>query len=219
MAGKFGYPFNLHEVLILYTKMKQYWFKSILWIIILSVLSLGFFGAAAQTVVLAQEPTLRPGDVFVTVTYPEQINVRNGPSTVLYDIIGNMQPGETAYALGVSPGRDWVQIVFPAGPGGIGWVHTSLVSVSSGNLQIIEPPPTATPRTTPTIDPTLAAAYVFEPTSTRMPTFTPPPTLEVLRFTEAPGTDSNKGTPMGAYVLGSGVLGVLGFLFSLARRR
>ena len=73
-------------------------------------------------------------DVFVTVTYTEQINVRNGPSTVLYDIIGNMQPGETAQALGVSPGRDWVQIVFPAGPGGLAWVHTSLIAISAGKL-------------------------------------------------------------------------------------
>jgi hypothetical protein len=62
--------------------------------------------------VLAQEPTPGSGDVFITITYPEQVNIRNGPSTFLYDIIGNMQPGETAKALGVSPGRDWVEIVF-----------------------------------------------------------------------------------------------------------
>ena len=168
---------------------------------------------------LAQEPTQASGDVFVTVTYPEQINIRSGPSTILHEIIGNMQPGETAQALGVSPGRDWVQIVFPPGPGGIGWVHTSLIAVSAGNLQIVEPPPTPTPRTTPTVDLTLAAAYVFEPTATRMPTFTPPPTLEVLRFTESPAAKPGGGVPMGAFVLGSGILGVLGFLVSLVRRR
>jgi hypothetical protein len=157
--------------------------------------------------------------VFVTVTYPEQINVRSGPSTVLHEIIGNMQPGETAQALGVSPGRDWVQIAFPGVAGGIGWVHTSLISISSGNLQIIEPPPTPTPRTTPTVDPTLAAAYVFEPTATRMPTFTPPPTLEALQFTEAPVANPGTDIPIGAFLLGSGILGVLGFLISLVRQR
>jgi len=203
----------------MYTKMKQYWFKSTLWIFVLSALVAGLFSASTQTVVLAQEPTPSSPDVLVTVTYTEQINVRNGPSTVLYDIIGNMQPGETAQALGVSPGRDWVQIVFPAGPGGVAWVHTSLITLSAGNLQIVEPPPTAIPRITVTIDPTLAAAYVFEPTPTRMPTFTPPPPLEIPQFTETPATNSNDGVPMGAFVLGSGILGILGYLFSLSRRR
>jgi len=184
-----------------------------------AVLTAVFLSASFGTGVLAQEPTPGTSDAFVTVTYSEQINVRNGPSTVLYDIIGNMQPGETAPALGVSPGRDWVQIAFPAGPGGIGWVHTSLISVSSGNLQIVEPPPTVTPRVTSTIDPTLAAAYVFEPTVTRMPTFTPPPPLEIPHFTAMPPKNTGNSLPIGAFVLGSGVLGVLGYILSLLRRR
>ena len=185
----------------------------------LSALVAGIISASTRTVVLAQEPTPGSGEVFITVNYTEQINVRNGPSTVLYDIIGNMQPGETAQALGVSPGRDWVQIVFPAGPGGIAWVHTSLISISSGNLLIVEPPPTAVPLTTPTVDLTLAAAYVFEPTATRMPTYTPPPPLEIPQFTEVPAENSNDGVPMGAFVIGSGILGILGYLVSLSRRR
>lgn len=158
-------------------------------------------------------------DIFVTVNYTEQINVRNGPSTVLYDIIGHMQPGETAQALGVSPGRDWVEIVFPSGPGGVGWVHISLISISAGTLQIVEPPPTVTPLVTPTIDPTLAAAYVFEPTVTRMPTFTPPPPLEVPHFTPMPVKQVENGVPMGALVIGSGIVGILSFVISLFRRR
>jgi uncharacterized protein YraI len=203
----------------MYTQMKRFWFELTLWTLSLTALMAGFAYASPRTVVLAQESTPGSGDVFVTVTNAEQINVRSGPSTVLYDIIGNMQPGETAKALGVSPGRDWVEIEFPAGPGGIGWVYTSLISVSSGNLQIIEPPPTPTPRTTPTIDPTLAAAYIFEPTETRMPTFTPPPPLEIPHFTEAPSINSKSTIPMGALVLGSGIFGLLGYLYSLLRRR
>jgi hypothetical protein len=199
--------------------MKRFWFKATYWIVILAALLAGLFGAPNRTEVLAQEVTPGSSDVFITVTYTEQINVRNGPSTVLYDIIGNMQPGETAQALGVSPGRDWVQIVYPAGPGGVAWVHTSLISISSGNLQIVEPPPTVTPRTTPTLDPTLAAAYVFEPTVTRMPTFTPPPPLEVPEFTSLPPGKDKDGVPIGAFVIGSGVLGLLVFLISLLRRR
>ena len=176
-------------------------------------------GASLRTEALAQEPTQGESDVFITVINTEQINVRNGPSTVLYDIIGNMQPGESAQALGVSPGRDWVQIVYPAGPGGVGWVYTSLISISPGNLQVIEPPPTVTPRTTSTIDPTLAAAYIFEPTVTRMPTFTPPPPLEIPQFTAVPAASTKKSLPLGALVLGSGAIGVFGFLVSLLRRR
>lgn len=201
------------------TKMKQLLFKAIFWIVLSATILAGFLSTSFRTEVLAQGLTPDSSDVFITVTYPEQINVRNGPSTVLYDIIGNMQPGETAQALGVSPGRDWVQIVYPVGLGGVAWVHTSLISISSGNLQIVEPPPTATPRTTPTVDPTLAAAYIFEPTVTRMSTFTPPPPLEVPQFTAMPATNAENGVPMGAFVIGSGFLGVLGYSFSLLRRR
>lgn len=201
------------------TKKKRFWFKPIFWIALLAMLLAGFLGASNRTEVLAQEATPETSEVVITVTYTEQINVRNGPSTVLYDIIGNMQPGETAQALGVSPGRDWVQIAFPAGPGGVAWVHTSLISISPGNLQVVEPPPTTTPRTTPTLDPTLAAAYIFEPTVTRMPTFTPPPPLEVPEFTALPASNTKNGVPIGAFVIGSGVLGILGYLVSLLRRR
>jgi uncharacterized protein YraI len=203
----------------MYTKNRQIWFKATFWVVLLATAIAGILSASVQTDVLAQEATQESSDVFITVTYTEQINVRNGPSTVLYDIIGNMQPGETAQALGVSPGRDWVQIAYPAGPGGVAWVHTSLISISPGTLQIVEPPPTATPRTTPTIDPTLAAAYIFEPTVTRMPTFTPPPSLEVPEFTVMPASNSKKGIPMGTLIIGSGVLGIIGYLISIFRRR
>lgn len=203
----------------MYTNMKRHWFKVTAWVVTSAAFLALVLGASIRTEALAQEPTQGSSGVVVTVNYTEQINIRNGPGTVLYDIIGNMYPGESAQALGVSPGRDWVQIVFPAGPGGVGWVHTSLISVSPGNLQIIEPPPTVTPRTTPTIDPTLAAAYVFEPTVTRMPTFTPPPPLEIPQFTAMPAASTKNSVPLGALVLGSGVIGVFGFLVSLLRRR
>lgn len=202
----------------MYTKLPRSWFKTAFVIVVSATILTGILGASFQNDVLAQEATPGASDVFITVTYSEQINVRNGPSTVLYEIIGNMQPGDTAKALGVSPGRDWVQISYPAGPGGIAWVHTSLISLSSGNLQIVEPPPTVTPRTTPTLDPTLAAAYIFEPTVTRMPTFSPPPPLEVPAFTAIPSSEAKSGIPMGAFVIGSGVLGVIGYLLSLLRK-
>lgn len=203
----------------MYTHKQQRWFKAFLSILYAAALLTIILGASVRTEVLAQEPTPGAAEIFITVNYTEQINIRNGPGTVLYDIIGNMQPGDTAKALGVSPGRDWVQIVYPAGPGGVGWVHTSLISISPGILQIIEPPPTVTPLVTSTVDPTLAAAYIFEPTVTRMSTFTPPPPLEIPQFTAMPVESTEDRVPMGALVLGSGVLGIIGYLFSLLRRR
>lgn len=202
----------------MYTKMNQHWFKATLWIVLFAALMAGLFGVSLRTEVLAQESTPTSSDVFITVTNNDQVNVRSGPSTVLYNIIGYMQPGETAKALGVSPGRDWVQIVFPSAPDGVGWIYTSLISISSGNLQVVEPPPTPTPLTTPTIDPTLEAAYIFEPTVTRMPTFTPPAPLEIPHFTAMPPINTKNSIPMGAFVLTTGVLGVLGYLISQLRR-
>ena len=199
--------------------MKRIWFTSPFWLVLAIIVLLGTEIASPQIRVLAQEPTQGTGDVFITVVYTEQINVRNGPSTVIYDIIGNMQPGETAKALGVSPGRDWVQIVYPAGPGGVAWVHTSLISLSAGNLQVIEPPPTVTPRVTVTIDPTLAAAFVFEPTVTRLPTFTPAPPLQVPEFTPEPVPSSSSNFPVGAIVFTLGSLGLVGYILSLLRGR
>jgi len=199
--------------------MKRFWFKSTLYFFLTFALLAGFVNASNRTIVLAQESTPGSDDVFITVTYSEPINIRNGPNTVLYDIIGTMQPGDTAKALGVSPGREWVQIEYPAGPGGVAWVHTSLISISSGNLQIVEPPPTVTPRVTATIDPTLAAAYVFEPTATRLSTFTPPPTLIIPHYTETPDAGPKTGIPMGIIVLGLGISGLLGFLVSFLGRR
>lgn len=199
--------------------MTRFWFKLSFWLLLFlgGILA---FSALNENHVLAQQLTPGPSDVFITVTYTEQINIRSGPSTVLYEIIGNMQPGETALALGVSPGRDWVNIALPTGPAGTGWVHTSLISISSGNLPILEPPPTSTPLTTPTIDPTLMAAFVFEPTSTRLPTFTPPPPLVIPSFTDTTQASQSSNFPLGAIALALGIPGFLGYLLSsLFRRR
>jgi len=196
--------------------MKRFWFKLIFRIFIAAGAMFLLVSIIPGETALAQGETPPPG-VYITVTYEEQINVRSGPSTVLYDVIGHLQPGDTALALGVSPGRDWVKISFPPAPDGIGWVYADLVTLSDGNLLVVEPPPTATPRVTATIDPTLAAAYTFAPLPTRLSTFTPPPPLENMEFEEPPVAE-NKGLPMAAFILGLGIPGVLGFLVSLLRR-
>src|SRR5258708_35622102 len=57
---------------------------------------------------------------FITVTYIEPVNVRSGPSTVFYPIIGQLPVGSTATALGVSPSRDWYETSLQAGAKSIG---------------------------------------------------------------------------------------------------
>ena len=73
--------------------MKRIWFKSIFWVVLLAIFLASVVSASIRTEVLAQEPTPGSTEVFITVTNPDQINIRNGPGTVLYDIIGNMQRG------------------------------------------------------------------------------------------------------------------------------
>lgn len=156
--------------------------------------------------------------VFATVIYSEPINVRGGPSTVYYPVVGRVFPGDVFQALGVSPGREWVQVAFPDAPGGVGWLYAIYVSVEGGELQIVEPPPTATPIATETINPTFAAAFIFDATSTRMPTFTPPPPLEIPQFndeiTTRPSGIASGWLAVGLLLLGAGV-----YLAGLALKR
>ena len=187
-------------------------FASLLWL------------APAWSPAAAQQPTGNIPTVtgiasgpFITVTNPDGANVRAGPSSFDYPLIGFLVPGETAPALGRSPAGEWIQIIYQGAPGGVGWVYAPLVSLSPGFLPILEPPPTATPRTTPTINQTLAAAFQVETTPTRLPTFTPPPPLATLNFEPSAGTGS--GVPMGFVILGLALVGILGAVISLLRGR
>lgn len=72
----------------------------------------------------------------------DQINVRAGPSTN-YDVVGVLIIGQVVPALGRSAGGDWVKIEYPGVAGGTAWVYSPLVNIS-GNLSIVEPPPTPT---------------------------------------------------------------------------
>jgi hypothetical protein len=179
--------------------------------------------APAWTPAAAQQPTGNiptvtgtPSGPFVTAK-SEGANVRAGPSTFDYPIIGVLVPGETAPAIGKSPAGYWIQIVYLGAPGGVGWVYAENVFIFPGFLPIVEPPPTATPRTTPTINPTFAAAFQVQTTPTRLPTFTPPPPLATLNFESATRTGSR--VPMGFVILGLAVVGILGAVISFLRGR
>jgi hypothetical protein len=97
-------------------------------------------------------------------------------------------------------------------------VYASYVSVSGGELRIVEPPPTQTPLVTSTVDPTLAAAFNLQPTVTRLPTFTPPPPLAIPTYSETPRPPSSK-IPSGIFVVSLGVIGAVGLFVSFVLRK
>jgi len=196
--------------------MNRFWFKLFAGALTVALSGLVMFLMPMQVWAL-QEPGFQ-SDSFATVIYSDPINVRGGPSTVFYPIVGRLSPGDVVPALGVSPGREWVQIAYPDASGGAGWVYAAYVSISGGELRIVEPPPTPAPFATATIDPTLAAAFIYQPTPTRMPTFTPPPPLDIPQFADA-GTNSPSGIPSGMVVFGLGFIGVVGLFVSFMLRR
>jgi len=145
-------------------------------------------------------------------------NVRAGPSTVDYEIIGVLTENSAVPALGRSPGGDWILIAYPGVPGGIAWIYADNVDVK-GTLPVVEPPPTPTPRVTPTIDPTLAAQFLVEAPVTRLPTYTAPPPITVPTFqVDAPITSSGR-IPMGLVIIALAVIGIFGTLISLLSGR
>ena len=103
-------------------------------------------------------------------------------------------------------------------PGGVGWVYAIYVNVSGGELLVVEAPSTPTPLVTTTIDATLAAAFNIQPTSSRMPTFTPPPPLTVPQFTEVSAPREALVAP-GVFVVSLVLLGVTGLLVSIVLRK
>ena len=168
-------------------------------------------------------PTVTGTPVTAMVTVKDdgmndQINVRAGPHSVIYDKVGVLIVGQQVPAIGRTPGGDWVQIVYPGAPGGVAWVYTPLVDVR-GNLPIVEPPPTPTPRTTPTVDPTLAAQFLVDIPPTRLPTYTPAPPLNIPTLPADSAASTGGSIPMGFLIIGMAVLGVFGSFISLLRGR
>jgi hypothetical protein len=158
--------------------------------------------------------------VTITVTYAEPINVRSGPSSVDYPVIGSLDVGVTARAIGRSPAGEWILIVAPEGANwaGTGWVYAPLVSLTPGFLPVIEPPPTPTPLVTATLNPTFVAAFHTAATATRLPTFTPAPPLEIPTFQNR-ADPSVGGFPIGLVIVLLGLLGTVGLVVASSRRR
>jgi hypothetical protein len=204
--------------------MKSGYLGIILFIVILSILTTAFSWAGRYDYQI-QIPTVSiptvtgtpSGAIAIVTMEQDQINVRSGPSTD-YPTVGVLIAGQQVPALGRSVGGDWVQIAYPGVPGGVAWVYSPLVELV-GSVSVVEPPPTPTPRTTPTVDPTLAAQFIIEIPPTRLPTFTPPGPL-VLPATPSSGlSGSATRVPMGMVIVGMGVIGLFGLLITFLRGR
>lgn len=153
---------------------------------------------------------------YVTV-YSDQnlIGVFAGPSSYNYDQIGILAAGERAPALGYSQDGNWIEIVYLGVPGGKGWVYGPLVAISSSSLPKVEAPPTAAPKTTPTLNPTFVAAFGVQLEPTHLPTFTAPAPLELPSY--ATSTSSAAKVPLGLIIAVLALIGILGAIISFLR--
>jgi len=182
--------------------------------------------APAPRVIAAQQPTGSiptvtgtPRGPMVTVYLDlGQIEVYAGPSTYSYLPNGLLLAGQQVPALGRSSDGNWIQIYYPGVTGSRAWVYAPYVSISRGaELPVVEAPPTPTPGSTPTIDPTLAAALITPEAPRRLPTFTMPAPLAAPAFDD-PEQAVNR-MPVGLLILGLGFLGGLGVLISFLQGR
>jgi len=169
------------------------------------------------TVAIATVTGTPKGTIAIVYSEPEdQINVRSGPG-VNYPKVGVLINRQEVPALAKTEGGIWIKIVYPGVPEGVAWIYAPYVRVT-GELPIIPKPPTPTPETTPTIDPTLASQFISEIPPTRKPTFTPPPPLIIPTFASSLITSGTGGLPSGFIILGLVSIGVFGLMVSFLRR-
>lgn len=175
-------------------------------------------GAFQQpTVAIATVTGTPQGPIAIVYSDPEdQINVRSGPD-VFYPKVGVLINRQEVPALAQTEGGTWVMIAYPGVPEGVAWVYAPYVRVT-GELPVVPKPPTPTPETTPTIDPTLAAQFISEIPATRKPTFTPAPPLVVPTYQSVAVSSGTGGLPSGFIILGLASIGIFGLLVSFLRR-
>jgi len=180
--------------------------------------------APAPRPVQAQQPTgsiptvtgTASGVIVAVYLDLAQVKVYSGPSTYLYPAIGLLLAGQEVPAYGLSEDGNWIPIRYPGVPDSVAWVYAPYVSIKkTGELPVLKSPPTPTPASTPTINPTLAAAFIAPVTPTRLPTFTAPAPFVLSTF-DATETDADN-VPMGLLIFGLGFLGALGVLISFLR--
>ena len=198
-------------------------------LLLLGLMALSRVLSIPQSSAIAQQPTGSIPTVTGTPSGPMVfvdpslglIDVYAGPSSTNYPAIGLLMTGLGAPALGRAQGDDnWIMIHYDGVPGSVGWVYALYVSLTgSGGLELprISIPPTPTPVSTPTINPTLAAAYIPTENATRLPTFTPGAPVGIPTFVDQ--TQHPSRIPVGLLIFGFAVIGVLGTMISFLRGR
>ena len=203
------------------------WVKIAIFGLLIGVFAMLAVHMPSQNSVMAQQPTGSVPTVTGTISGPmvtvyadiEKVEVYAGPSTYLYPAVGVLLAEQSVPALGRGRDPDWIQVFYPGVPGSNAWVYAPYVRISPGaRLQPVDAPPTPTPFSTPTLDPTLAAAFIAPETPTRLPTFTPPAQIIVPTFVEDEGSQTNR-IPIGLIIFSLGFVGMLGVLISFLRGR
>jgi hypothetical protein len=107
--------------------------------------------ATAATPTIPPGGTLPPGAPGATIT-ASVLNVRKGPGTN-YPVIGQLQQNDVVEIVGKNADGSWLQIVYPTGTIGRGWISAfyAQVSGSLASIPVVEapPPPTPTPASSP----------------------------------------------------------------------
>lgn len=146
------------------------------------------------------------------------VNVYAGPSSYLYPTVGVLLKGQEVPAFGISEDGNWIQIYYPGVPDSVAWIYGPYVNIKrQGPLPVLRSPATPTPLSTPTLNPTLEAAFIPPVTPTRLPTFTPPAPLIIATF--LPDQSAVNRVPAGLIIFGLGFIGALGTLISFLRGR
>jgi len=95
--------------------------------------------------------TLPPGAPWAAIT-AGILNVRRGPDTN-YPVAGQLKENDVVEISGKNADSSWLQIVYPAGTIGRGWISASYAQVrgSPAFIPVVEtpPPPTPTPASSP----------------------------------------------------------------------
>jgi hypothetical protein len=89
--------------------------------------------------------TLLPGAPWAAIT-ARVLNVRRGPGTH-YPVIGQLQQNDVVEITGKNADSSWLQIVYPTGTIGRGWIFAPYTQVrgSPAAIPVVETPPTPTP--------------------------------------------------------------------------
>jgi uncharacterized protein YraI len=95
--------------------------------------------------------TLPPGAPWAAIT-ARVLNVRRGPGTN-YPVMGQLQQNDVVEIAGKNTDGSWLQIVYPTGTIGRGWIAASYAQVrgSPALIPVVEtsPPPTSVPTPSP----------------------------------------------------------------------